>query len=160
MRKKLTPAFVKAAPLPDKGDRCIYWDAARPGFGLMVTSAGHRSYVVQYRSGRRSRRMSLKDGLSLTAARQEANAIIGAVAKGGDPLGAKRKAAAAAGNTLRSIAEAYFQREGKKLRSIDQRRRMFERLIYPKFGAREIGDIRRSEIVSFLDRIEDENGAS
>jgi hypothetical protein len=102
--------------------------------------------------------MSLKDGLGLTAARQDANAIIGAVAKGGDPLGAKRKAAAAAGNTLRSIAEAYFKRDGKKLRSLDQRRRMFERLIFPKFGAREIGDIRRSEIVSFLDRIEDENG--
>jgi integrase len=158
MRRKLTPAFVKAAPLPDKGDRAIYWDAARPGFGLMVTSGGHRSYVVQYRSGRRSRRMSLKDGLSLTDARQEANAIIGTVARGGDPLGEKRKAAAAAGNTLHSIAESYFQREGKKLRSIEERRRVFERLIYPKFGAREIGDIRRKEIVGLLDKIEDDNG--
>ena len=159
MRSKLTPAFVKAAPPPEKGDRIIYWDGARSGFGLMVTKAGHRSYVVQYRSGRRSRRMSLKDGLSLTAARQEANAIIGAVAKGGDPLDAKRKAAAAPGNTLRSIADDYFRREGSKLRSIEQRRRMFERLIFPAFGAREIGDIRRSEIVRLLDKVEDENGA-
>jgi integrase len=126
----------------------------------MVTSAGHRSYVVQYRRGRRSRRISLKDGLTLTTARQEANAIIGAVAKGGDPLDAKRKAAAAAGNTLRSIAEAFFQREGHKLRSIEHRRRMFERLIFPALGAREIGDIKRSEIVRLLDKVEDENGTT
>jgi hypothetical protein len=55
MRVKLTPAFaafVAKAPLPEKGDRAICWDLALPGFGLMVTSAGHRSYVVQYRSGR------------------------------------------------------------------------------------------------------------
>ncbi len=158
MRRKLTPAFVKAAPAPEAGDRVIYWDVVRPGFGLMVTKAGHRSYVVQYRNGRHSRRLSLKDGLSLAAARQEANAIVGDVAKGGDPLADKRKAAAAAGNTLRSIAEVYFQREGKKLRSIEHRRRTFERLIFPKFGSREIGDIRRREIVSLLDKIEDENG--
>ncbi len=46
----------------------------------------------------------------------------------------------------------------KKLRSIEERRKVFERLIYPKFGAREIGDIRRKEIVGLLDKIEDDNG--
>jgi len=102
--------------------------------------------------------MSLKDGLSLTEARREADAIIGAVAKGGDPLTDKRKAAARNANSLRSVAEVYFQRDGRKLRSIESRRRTFERLIFPKFGAREIGDIRRSEIVKLLDKIEDDNG--
>ena len=63
-----------------------------PGFGLMVTANGHRSYVVQYRAAGRSRRMHLKDGLTLSAARREAKAILGAVAKGGDPLTARRKA--------------------------------------------------------------------
>jgi integrase len=158
MRKKLTPAFVKAAAPPETGDRTIYWDTTQSGFGLMVTAAGHRSYVVQYRSGTQSRRMSLKDGLGLAGARQEAKAIIGAVAKGGDPLADKRKAAAATGNTLRSVAELYLQREGKKLRSIGLRRRTFERLIFPKFGSRQIESIRRKEIVGLLDKIEDENG--
>jgi integrase len=160
MRVNLTPGFVanKAEP-PVAGDRMIYWDTGLPGFGLMVTKSGHRSYCVQYRSGRHSRRMSLKSGLSLTAARREAKAIIGAVAKGGDPLGDKRKAAEAQGNSVRSIAEKYFQREGKQLRSMEQRRKVFERLIFPKLGSREIADIRRSEIVSLLDKIEDERGA-
>ena len=54
-----------------------------PGFGLMVTANGHRSYVVQYRAAGRSRRMHLKEGLTLRAARKEAKAILGAVAEAG-----------------------------------------------------------------------------
>jgi integrase len=158
MREKLTPAFVAKAPLPERGDRVIYWDAAQKGFGLVVTAAGHRSYVVQYRARGMSRRMSCDDVLSLSAARQWAKIQLGNVASGGDPLTEKRKAASAAGNTLRSIAESYFQRDGKKLRSIVERRKVFERLIYPKFGGREVSDIRRSEIVALLDKIEDQNG--
>jgi hypothetical protein len=44
MRAKLTPAFViKAAT---DLERVILWDEAMPGFGLMVTRNGHKSYVV------------------------------------------------------------------------------------------------------------------
>src|ERR1700746_58948 len=49
MRHRLTAAFVtKAAPVADK-DRTVFWDTTQPGFGLMVTRNGARSYVVQYR---------------------------------------------------------------------------------------------------------------
>ncbi len=158
MRRKLTPAFVAKPPFPEKGDRVIYWDATQAGFGLMVTQAGHRSYVCQYRAAGKSHRMHLKDGLSLAAARREAQALQGDVARGGNPLADKRKAEAKDSSTFRAIAEAYFQREGKKLRSIDQRRRAFVRLIYPTLGSRQIDDIRRSDIVKLLDKIEDANG--
>jgi integrase len=158
MRIKLTPAFVTKPPSPKKGDRIFYWDTTQSGFGLMVTAGGHRSYIVQYRADRTSRRMHLKPGLNLTDARREAKSILGRVAKGGDPLGDKRKAAQASENSVRAIAEAFLQREGPKLRSVDQRRRVFERLIYPKIGALQIDAIRRSDIVKLLDRIEDQNG--
>jgi hypothetical protein len=46
MRQKLTVAFVMDPPKPSKG-RIVYWDTAQPGFGLRVTSTGHKSYVVQ-----------------------------------------------------------------------------------------------------------------
>jgi integrase len=66
---------------------------------------------------------------------------------------------AAATNTLRAVAADYLKREGKKLRSADQRAATLERLVYPALGARPIADIRRKDIVRLLDRIEDERGS-
>jgi hypothetical protein len=34
-----------------------------------------------------------------------------------------------------------------------------ERLVFPNFGTRRIGDIKRSDITRLLDKIEDERGA-
>jgi integrase len=158
MRVQLTPSFVaKAKALPGV-ERTVYWDAQMPGFGLVVTAGGHRGFVVQYRAARRSRRLTMKRVLTLADARKEAHAVLGAVAKGGDPLAERRKTDATAANTLYSIAEEYLGREAKRLRSIEQRRAILERLVYPKFGARQIDSIRRSEIVRLLDKIEDESG--
>ena len=159
MQTNLSPAFVERAEAEPGKDRSIYWDTALRGFGLMVTAAGHKSYVVQYRANGRSRRMTLKANLKLGEARKEAKAILGKVAKDGDPLAEKRKAAAAADNTLQSVCENYFAREGKKLRTVSDRQRTLHRLVYPKLGARQIDDIERKDIVRLLDKIEDENGA-
>jgi integrase len=156
MKHKLTPAFIAKAPLPEPGrDRVTYWEGS---FGLMVTAAGHKSFVVQYRAGKQSRRMSLKAGLSLTEARKEAKAIFGVVARGGDPLADKRKAATASTTTLKSVADDYLKREAVKLRTRGERKRVLEALVYPELGNRQIDSIKRSEIVRLLDDIEAENG--
>ena len=63
MRGRLTPAFAAKAATAPGAKRTTYWDAGMPGFGLMVTANGHRSYVVQYRAAGRSKRMHLKTGL-------------------------------------------------------------------------------------------------
>jgi integrase len=102
--------------------------------------------------------MSLKAGLELRDARKEAKAILGAVAKGGDPLADKRKAAAAGGTALKAVAEDYMAREAAKIRTMDQRRDAFERLVFPKLGTRQIDDIKRSEIVKLLDDVEKDHG--
>jgi len=158
MKAKLTPTFVRDAKAAPGAERTVYWDEALPGFGLVVTAAGHKAFVCQYRAGRRSRRMNFKRGLSLDEARKQARGVIGAVAKDRDPLAERRKAEASAENTLRSVVENYLAREGNKLRTADDRRATFERLVFPKLGARQITDIKRSEINSLLDKIEDENG--
>jgi integrase len=152
---KLTPGFVLKASLPAEGDRVIYWDA---GLGLQVTVAGHKSYVVQYRAKGKSHRMALKAGLTLREARKESKAILGAVAKGGDPLTERRRRDSESRHTLKAIAEEFFAREGKELRSIDQRKRIFERLVFPVLGKSPMGDLRRSDVVRLLDKIEDESG--
>jgi integrase len=158
--KRLTETLVKRVKAEPGAERSVYWDAGQPGFGLMVTSGGHRSFVVQYRAHGVSRRMTLPAELSLKDARREARALLGNVAKGHDPLAERRKKAAEATNTLRSIAEEYLSREGGRLRTMAERRAVFERLVYPKLGARQIDTIKRSEINRLLDKIEDESGAS
>jgi integrase len=158
MRTKLTPGFVKIATADAGKDRTIFWDQALSGFGLMVTAAGSRSYVVQYRSGRSSRRLTIDGVLSLDEARRQAKVTLGSVAKGRDPLAERRAELAAGADTFQSIAEEYFAREGKKLRSYAQRRAVLERLVFPKIGARQIDDIKRSEIVRLLDHVEDTAG--
>ena len=125
MRVKLTQELVDGARAQAGCDREILWDSDTKGFGLMVTSAGHRSFVVQYRSAGKSRRFTIKANLPLKSARNEAKAILGKVAKGGDPVLEKRRPKLEAANTLRSITEQYLKREEKKgeLRSIGERRK-------------------------------------
>ena len=159
MRSKLTPAFAAKIRTTPGASRTTHWDASIPGFGLMVTANGHRSYVVQYRAAGRSRRMHLKQGLTLRAARKEAKAILGAVAKGGDPLGERRKSNRVESDTLRAIVEEYLTREGSRLRSIGDRRAALERHVLPKLGSRHIGSITRTDIVRLLDHIADKSGA-
>jgi len=159
MRIKLTPAFVTGATAAPDAERTTYWDAAQPGFGLMVTRNGHRSYVVQYRAGGRSKRMHLKTGLTLREARKEAKALLGSVAKDRDPLAERRKAERAKSDTLNAIVAEYLAREGRRLRTIDERRNVLNRLVLPTLGSRQINDISRRDIVRLLDRIADKNGA-
>jgi integrase len=161
MRVKLTPVLVQKAPKSEHGDS-FFWDTALPGFGLKVSANGHRSFVVQYRAKGISRRLTIKaapaGGLSLDKAKREARAVLGAVARGGDPVADKRRAEREQRDTLGAIVEEYITREGAKLRSGERRADTLRRLILPVLGSRPIDDIKRSEIIRLLDKIADENG--
>ena len=89
------------------------------------------------------------------------------LSRGIDPAAAKRQAKVEAEiadiTTLRSIAESHLRYEegkpiGKRLRTIDQRRAVFERAIYSVLGARPISEIKRGEIIKLLDEVEAERG--
>lgn len=56
--RKLTDAAVRNLPPPAAGNRITY-DAAVRGFGARVTSAGARSFVLNYRHGARERRITI-----------------------------------------------------------------------------------------------------
>ena len=82
---KLTKRVIEAAQ-PGAKELCI-WDGALPGFGLRVMPSGRKSYVVQYRAGRRSRRITLGPTSIITPdqARTRAIAILSEVRAGKDP---------------------------------------------------------------------------
>src|SRR5262249_2044808 len=88
---------------------------------------------------------------SLEDAREKAREWHKAIASGIDP--AQQKA-----DTFGAITAEYMQREGSKLRTADVRRANLDRLILPALGTRPISEIKRSEIIRLLDRIEDERG--
>jgi integrase len=162
MRLRLTEEIVNNAKATRGREREIFWDTRTECFGLVVTAAGHRAYIVQYRANGVSRRYTIDSKRSLEAARKEAKALLGQIAKGDDPVADKHKARREAANTLKAIAEKYLKREERKgdLRSIGERRRILERYVFPKLGARQIHSISRSHVATLLDTIEDENGAS
>jgi integrase len=162
MRTKLTPAFCQKATA-ESAERTIYWDSELPGFGLVVTKNGRRSFVVQYRAAhtKKSRRMKIDGVLGLVGARKRARKLLGQVADDKDPLTERReqqrKAIARTEHTFEKIAEEYLVREGKGLRTLGQRRRMLKP-VYKRLGSTPIDDIRRTDIVKLLDAIEDESG--
>ncbi len=161
--RKLTQDFVNDARAEEGAERTVYWDERKPSFGLMVTSKGAKSFVIQYRAAGRSRRMTLrakdgqKAGLNIVDARKMADSLLGDVAKDRDPLEEQRKKKVGAANTLKSIAEDYFE-DQTRLRSIDQKKKLFKRLVFKKLGGRDIASIRRREVAALLKAVEKERG--
>jgi integrase len=139
--------------VPDPGQRGLY---------VIVQTTGAKSFAVRYRYAGRPRKLTLKAGITLAAARKEAATALYEVEQGRDPSVAKRQVRQAqqlaAADTFQAIAEEYLRREGHRLRTADWRRGVLGRLIYPVIGERPISEIRRSEIIRLLDRIEEGNG--
>src|SRR5215471_8460493 len=138
MRQKLTPAFIRDAAPPEKGDRVIYWDTAMPSFGLMITANDARSFVCDYRNADGLKRRKSwparierkRAGLTIDEAKREAKKLIGDVERGADPVEEQReqrrkakeerqKAEAAATATLKAICEEYLTREGGMTRDAE-----------------------------------------
>jgi integrase len=162
-RAKLTQSIVdNLIADPGRGDRTIFWDETQPGFGVMVTPSGARSYVVQYRQHGVSRRLTLKaDSLSLVQARKEARKHQGDIERGIDPVVEERKekerAEAAKEGTLAHVVDDYVKREKSKIRTMPERERIFRQSIIPVLGSYQLPDIGRSDITKMLDKIEDDS---
>lgn len=144
---KLTKRIVDAAGA--RTTEYFIWDQDLPGFGLRVLPSGRKRFVVQYRAGRRSRRMGLGPSAILTCeqARTRAIAIIAAARGGDDP--ADRRDAARKAITVRELAER-FDREHISLRlkqsTAKGYRRMLERVVIPALGSHRVTEVTRADI--------------
>ena len=147
---KLTKRIVDAAEV--RAAEYFIWDDDIPGLGLRVLPSGHKGYVVQYRAGRRSRRMSLGPSTVLTCeqARTRAIIIIAAARNGEDPA-AERDAGRKA-ITLKELADR-FDREHISLRvkpsTAKEYRRNLKRFILPALGRLTVTGITRADVAKF-----------
>ena len=127
-----------------------------------VQPSGHRSFTFRYPYGGKRHKITLKAGISLAAAMREAADMNYQLERGINPAIAKReqrqREQRAAADTLRAVCEEYFRREGGKLRSSKDRRRLLDRLVLPALGDMPIGQIRRSDLIRLFDKIEEQNG--
>jgi integrase len=135
--------------IPDPGAHGLY---------VVVQPTGRKGYAVRYRFYGVPRKLTLQPGITLAAARKLAADAMHEVAAGRDPSVTRKEAKARAADTLQSVCEGYFRREGKGLRTAEKQADTLKRLVYTPLGARPIGSIRRKEIIRLLDKIADENG--
>ena len=147
---KLTKRIVDTAD-PQEREYFI-WDSDIPGLGLRILPRGRKSYVVQYRAGRRSRRITLGPNtvLTCTQARNRAIEIIAAARNGEDPAAARDAQRTAV--TVRELAER-FDAEHIAIRlkpsTVREYRRNLRRFILPALGRLLVTEVTRADVAKF-----------
>ena len=150
MKAKITKRAVDAAA-PGKRDTFL-WDTELTGFGLKVTPAGNRIYILQYRIGGWLRRYTIgKHGAPWTPeeARREAARLRGMIAAGNDP--AEAKADSRRDLTVAKLCDLYLS-EGcvtKRPSTLVTDRRNIERHIKPLLGQKGVRTVTGADIERF-----------
>jgi integrase len=149
---KITDKLVRELAPPAAGNRVTY-DSEVSGFGIRITKAGARSFVLNYRAEGRERRLTLGQypAWSVEQARAEAKKRRREVDGGADPLA--HRTALRQAPTLSDLCDAYIEEHlpnKRELSALDDRA-MIAKHIRPKFGAEKLKAI-DSKVVARLHR--------
>jgi integrase len=132
------------------------------GLYLILQPSGARSYAQRYRFRGVPKKLTFDGGITLKAARKLAADALLAVEQGIDPAevkqAAKAKTKAAKADTVEAICREWVARKGDGLRTIKTVMRAFEGLIFPAIGHVPVNDLRRSQIIRLIEKIQDEHG--
>lgn len=156
---KISKATVEALAVRDTD---VYlWDTKLAGYGVKVTPAGRRVYLVQYRQGGRSgrtRRVTIGAHGAMTEAqaRAEAKRLLGQVHAGQDPASDRDRIRAAL--TLSQALEHFLSAHADaKLRSstASEYRRLVKLHIPQRLRGRILTEISRTDIARLHDGLRD-----
>lgn len=146
----------------------ILYDTEIKGFVARCLDSGTVSFGYRYRNEKGQSRwdaLGVYGSITPDEARGLAKKRAGIVADGRDPVAEKEETRASAKlakvadtNTVDAILDKFVARHSSKLRSGDQIEDTFDRLVRPRIGAKSIYDLKRRDIVTMLDEIEDESG--
>lgn len=136
-------------------ERVEIWDDKLPGFGVRVSPAGTKSFVVMYYRGGRKQRVTLGRYplLPLSEARALALATLAAAARGDDPK--RMNAAGGRGFGFTEVVKKFVDGHSNR-HNREGHARETERLLQARFG-REWGDtdvrkIEKKDVLAVLDR--------
>lgn len=146
---KLSKKIVDASK-PGNAEYFV-WDGDLPGFGLRVFPSGKKSFLVQYRHQRRTRRITigLYGPLTPDSARVEAINLLAKITKGGDPSGDRAKARTDL--TVAQLCDLYL-REGcksKKPSTVATDNGRILRHVIPLIGHLPVRSVTRLDIQRF-----------
>jgi integrase len=150
MPSRLTDVIVRRLPTPVKGNK-IEYDTEVKGFGVRVTAAGARSFILNYR--RQSDGLERRETIgswptwSVKAAREEAKRLRRAVDGGADPVGEARALRDA--ETVNDLAGRYLVEHVAKLAEATTQkdyRSVLEHDVLPALGKKKIAAVEREDI--------------
>ena len=147
---KLTKRFVDKLEIEPTD--YIVFDAEVGGFAVRVFPSGLKSYLIQYRSGGRTRRLAIgRHGTVATdEARKEALRRLGEVAKGEDPSHTRNQRLRAP--SVAAMCERYLDEHAKvhcKPNTARNYGLLISNHIKPALGMFKVADIKRSDIADF-----------
>lgn len=143
-RGKLDDKTVRGL-MPSSSNKITY-DSEVRGFGVCVTKAGAKSFIINYSIAGRERRYTIGSypAWSVAGARDEAKRLRQDIDRGEDPLASREESRVAA--TVTDLCTKYLEEHAVKKRPSSDDAAMIERRIKPRFGARKVASIRYDDI--------------
>lgn len=156
---------IESLPPAELGKRYDVLDAVVPGFGVRVMSTGRKSYFLLARfPGQKNptrRTIAPVGRIELSKARETARGWLSELVAGVDP--AKRAAeqaldvAKSASKSFESISSEFLEKHVRRqrLRSAKETERIINRELLPYWKEHPFEDIRRSDVSTLLDQIQE-----
>jgi integrase len=158
---KMTSTNVAQLALPPGKSDHVVFDDDLIGWGVRLRSRAKPTWIFQYRTGHRQRRLTLGavSALPVAAARAAAVKLYSRVKLGEDPAEAKRKAVATRAETFRDGADLYLRRQAERLaaRSLVECRRHLSVHAKPLHSA-PLAEISRRDISRVISGVAEKSG--
>jgi integrase len=140
---KLTNEIIRGSPAPASGNRIIYDDDIK-GFGVRITAAGARAFVLTYWVAGRQRRYTIGSypDWPLATARKEAKRLkLELRANGKDPLA--RIESERSAPTMADLCQRYTEEHASKNRASSQvdAAAVVRLFVLPAFGNKKVAEI-------------------